>query len=698
MTREPDAAAISAFAHALLAYADDGGFVSIRAFDQFNDNVPPPYDVGVRVNGVGLDPIIAAAVAGARYAANATDALVFAPPIATFKAARGAAEADLVNCVCISVEVDAGNTQKKRERLEGLLGPATVVVASGGEWIDSDTGEVFPKQHWHWRLSEPTRTPEEHAALKHARRLACALVGADPSAKSSVHPMRWPGSWHLKATPKLATIIGLNNAAEVYLPAALEALETAAEAAGLREAGTRDAKPSGSPQAPLWLVQSALEALPNNDEHWDYWIKIGLLTYAAAGGSEEGLAVWNGWSHKSSKFVAGTCEERWDHFHKSPPTRGGAGTLFFLAKATGWQRPGTNPGAGKARSRGTAFGKLTVFSMPDLDTAPPRSYLIKGLIAPNEISVWVGPPKCGKSFLLMGVAYKLSCGLVVFGRRVRQTNALYIAAEGEGGIGNRLKALRARYGNADGFHWIAQQVDLFRSDVHLEDVKAAAQAYQAGLIVIDTVARVMAGGDENAPSDMGALVLNLTELRNDTKAHIAAIHHGTKASKGINPRGHSSLIGAEDALIEVLKDDRGNRTATMVHAKDDSDGALMPFSLRQVGLGTDGDGDPVTTLVFEEAGPHTGSPAAKQKLTHNEAIGLKCLTRAMTADAILTTVGDGLPERVAVHVEHWRRWFYQEGMPGTGQNTKKTAFSRVRTSLISKGVVQASSDFVWPVC
>jgi hypothetical protein len=51
------------------------------------------------------------------------------------------------------------------------------------------------------------------------------------------------------------------------------------------------------------------------------------------------LAAWTDWSQKSEKFSAGACDVRWQHFHTSPPTKGGAGTLFMLAKAAGWQRP-----------------------------------------------------------------------------------------------------------------------------------------------------------------------------------------------------------------------------------------------------------------------------------------------------------------------------------------------------------------------
>ena len=230
-------------------------------------------------------------------------------------------------------------------------------------------------------------------------------------------------------------------------------------------------------------------------------------------------------------------------------------------------------------SRGAIFGQLTVYSMDDLDTSPSRSYLVKGLIALNEISLWCGPPKSGKSFLLMGVCYKLSLGLPVFGRRVRQAKVLYVAAEGEGGIGNRLKALRRKFGPSANFHWIAQPADLLHGEGHLDDLVKAAQAYGAQVIVLDTLNRLLAGGDENSPQDMGTFVRNVAELRYATGAHVAIVHHGTKASYGVSPRGHGSLIGAEDAMISVVKDEAGNRTATIVHAKDDADGDRMAFPL-----------------------------------------------------------------------------------------------------------------------
>jgi hypothetical protein len=126
------------------------------------------------------------------------------------------------------------------------------------------------------------------------------------------------------------------------------------------------------------------------------------------------------------------------------------------------------------KKRGTAYGRLSVFTTDDLDTAEERGYLLKGLISSAEISIWVGPPKCGKSFLMLYIAYQLSLGTCVFGRRVRPTIVLYVAAEGEGGIAKRIKALRIRYGDSPNFHFIAQPADLLHKHGHLDEMKCAA--------------------------------------------------------------------------------------------------------------------------------------------------------------------------------------------------------------------------------
>jgi hypothetical protein len=334
--------------------------------------------------------------------------------------------------------------------------------------------------------------------------------------------------------------------------------------------------------------------------------------------------------------------------------------------------------------RGTEYGRLLVLSVDDIDTATSRDYLLKGLLSPAEISIWVGPPKCGKSFLLLYVAYMLSLGRSVFGRRVKPTKVLYVAAEGEAGIAKRIRAIRDKYGPSKNFHFIAQPIDLLRDGGHRSEVIDAATAVDAQLIVVDTLNRALAGGDENSPQDMGLFIANVSEIKHQTKAHVAVIHHGTKASNGGRPRGHSSLEGADDALVEVIKQEDGSRVATVVHAKDDADGMRWGFTLDRVELGTDEDGDAITTLIVREMTEAPDRTEKAQPLTKGEQIALGCFDKAMKTEGILATVGPNQEERPALQELTFRRWFYAEAKPGESQNTKRQAFNRAVEGLQAK--------------
>src|SRR5262249_53875040 len=153
----------------------------------------------------------------------------------------------------------------------------------------------------------------------------CQLAGGDPSAISLVHPLRWAGSWHKKATPRLAHIIAFNPAAKITLAETLnklrEATENPPEAPKTR---IRTQNKGGLPQAPSLDVRAALACIPNDDACWKEWCDTGLEIFAATGGSPEGLAAFHGWSSKSPKYNAATTDARWANFAKYPPTRTGA--------------------------------------------------------------------------------------------------------------------------------------------------------------------------------------------------------------------------------------------------------------------------------------------------------------------------------------------------------------------------------------
>lgn len=135
----PDRPQLGAFVRALFRHADAGTYASLRAF---NGNKPFGKWQAVKLNGQGFGPLVDAAFKLAGQCANADpERPVFSPPVATFRSARGASEANLACGLVLTVECDEA-AEEARERLEGILGPLTAVVASGGRWEDPISGEV----------------------------------------------------------------------------------------------------------------------------------------------------------------------------------------------------------------------------------------------------------------------------------------------------------------------------------------------------------------------------------------------------------------------------------------------------------------------------------------------------------------------------------------------------------------------------
>ena len=84
-------------------------------------------------------------------------------------------------------------------------------------------------------------------------------------------------------------------------------------------------------------VEDALKFVPNPDLSWDDWNRIGMAIYCATEGT--GRHVFEDWSRLSKKYDANQTALRWDHYNKSPPSKIGAGTLYFFAQQNGWVPP-----------------------------------------------------------------------------------------------------------------------------------------------------------------------------------------------------------------------------------------------------------------------------------------------------------------------------------------------------------------------
>ena len=86
----------------------------------------------------------------------------------------------------------------------------------------------------------------------------------------------------------------------------------------------------------------------------------------------------------------------------------------------------------------------------DITMSSDPPYLVQGLLPRDGLAVLWGPPKCGKSFWAFDVALHVALGREYRDRAVQQGTVIYIACEGERGLGARTEAFRqAKLGEDD---------------------------------------------------------------------------------------------------------------------------------------------------------------------------------------------------------------------------------------------------------
>jgi hypothetical protein len=241
-------------------------------------------------------------------------------------------------------------------------------------------------------------------------------------------------------------------------------------------------------------------------------------------------------------------------------------------------------------------GLLSLSDFAKLETVS-AGYVIKGLLLRASYAEQFGAPGEGKTFVALDQAFSVAAGREWNGRKVRQGPVLYLAYEGRGGMVKRAKALQRKYGNVDVPLYIVGAALNLREKPGRQELgqTIAAMPAKPVLIVIDTVARALMGGDENSAQDVGAFNTAIAALIESTGACVMIIHHsGKDKSKGA--RGSSALLGAIDTEIEV---DGGQVMARKQRDIEIAD--PIGFKLVPVVVGMDEDGDETTSCVVEPA-------------------------------------------------------------------------------------------------
>ncbi len=262
---------------------------------------------------------------------------------------------------------------------------------------------------------------------------------------------------------------------------------------------------------------------------------------------------------------------------------------------------------------------------------PVYEQLVKGVLTKGELSLLLGESQSGKSFLAIDINGAVARGVPWMGRRVRRGLVIYQAGESAVGVRRkRLPAYRKHYEIANEpipFVLLQSPLDLYSSDdptdAFIEECQHWARFYQTPLelITIDTFNKATPGANENDGKDMGIVLARCDRIRQATGAHVMLVHHLNAG--GHKARGHTSLFANVENVIMCRvvpdhsdADGRKVREAVIAKQKDGEDGISFKFVLPQVEIGTDADGDKITSCIVAppsgQAGQTVANPTAIQ--------------------------------------------------------------------------------------
>ena len=346
------------------------------------------------------------------------------------------------------------------------------------------------------------------------------------------------------------------------------------------------------------------------------WIKVGMALHHECEGDDTGFDLWDEWSQDGASYP-GTegLRTQWDSFDR----RVGPGqkqltmaSVIHMAKKHGYVHTRQDSAESvmakveaitaelPLRTERSRFGTLPIY---DLSLIPPGDWLIKGIVPDADLAILFGASGSGKTFVALDMAFAIARGVMWRGRRVKQGRVVIIAAEGAGGLGKRAKAYAKHHGidlNSVDLHVIPAAPNFLHEDDIAEVLASIKALGDVAMVVVDTLAQVTPGANENGAEDMGRALANLRLIRETVGAVVMAVHHaGKDASKG--SRGWSGIKAAADVQIEVLRHDNNQREIHLEKMKDGEDGLRFGFALEVVTLGFDSDGDEITSCVAVEA-------------------------------------------------------------------------------------------------
>ncbi|MHC2273541.1 hypothetical protein ACVME8_000152 [Bradyrhizobium diazoefficiens] len=331
----------------------------------------------------------------------------------------------------------------------------------------------------------------------------------------------------------------------------------------------------------------------------------------------------------------------------------------------------------------------------DLSVTEGKAWLVDKMLGAGELSAFYGPPGCGKGVIIEDLALHIAAGHEWHGRPVTRCAVVYVALERKKLVERRALAFRKQHGLENLPFAIVGGVYDFRLPATAAQIANICRdveretAERVGLVIVDTVSRALAGGDENSPKDMGALVTTIAKLQDMTEAAALLVHHIPHDSERM--RGHGALLGAVDTTVAVAVAGRV-RTARVVKANDSEEGESVAFTIAGVQIAADG----TTAAVAIPADVAAADPKSKTGPNARERRALDALAEAVLEKGKPAPPSFGLTTPTnCVPLDDWRQELRRRDIIEGGDKNPRATFKRIKEGMAAKGLIGILEDKVW---
>ena len=271
---------------------------------------------------------------------------------------------------------------------------------------------------------------------------------------------------------------------------------------------------------------------------------------------------------------------------------------------------------------------FTTYTLDYLRNMPPVEWLVDGLLTQHGLTVAYGQPGAGKSFLALDIAMSVAYGRPWQEQPVKQGAVLYIAGEGVGGLGKRVKAWQSYHKvECDAPLFVLPVAVKFSASEDIEKLLATIDSLKQkfSLVIVDTVARSLLGEDENSSQAAGLWIAACNAIQSHAGAAVLGVHHsGKDATRGM--RGSSAILGGVDAAIRVLPGD-DSITVQVEKQKDAEPAEDMRLDMLPIALMGE------TSLVLQKSdSSELGTDVTRVKLTTEQQLALDALYVALAKE------------------------------------------------------------------